>query len=95
MAANVGLALDEMTTPRPARQTDAVADALRDAVLGAVLVTGSPTASFNAATAARARSEIGTSRSRPPLPFRIRNGLSADKARRGNDTSSVARRPDP
>ena len=53
LAANVGLALDEMTTVLPVRQANAVADALRDAVLGAVLVAGSPPASFDAATAAR------------------------------------------
>lgn len=65
LAANVGLALDEMTAPRPARQADAVADALRDAVLGAVLVMGSPTASFDAATAARRQLRAQLAEGRP------------------------------
>ena len=58
---------------------------------GLSLATCSPTL----ATAASARVEIGTSRSLSPLPRRIRNGWPARTARRGSDTSSLARSPDP
>ena len=46
-------------------------------------------------TASAARAETGTSRSLSPLPRSIRNGWPGRTARRGSETNSVARRPDP
>src|SRR3546814_9541101 len=47
------------------------------------------------AMAARARTDIGARRSLPPFPRKIRKGRSVAMALRGNETSSLARRPDP
>ena len=48
-----------------------------------------------ARTASAARDETGTNRSLSPFPRSIRNGWPGRTARRGNETSSVARRPEP
>jgi hypothetical protein len=46
-----------------------------------------------ASAASRARLEMGTSRSRPPLPRTATRGWSSRSAAVGSDTSSLARSP--
>ncbi|WP_121292902.1 TetR/AcrR family transcriptional regulator [Plantibacter sp. ME-Dv--P-122b] len=69
LAANVGLALDEIASPRPGR-ADTVADALRDAVLSGVLVVSSETDALDPGAAARRqlRAQLDEGGSGPLLP---------------------------